>query len=241
MGNVPSMGNETSLHSAVKDWCSFPGDRFEAEVDGFVVDIVRDNLLIEVQTRNFSAIKEKLKSLLRQHRVRLIYPIAKEKQIIQVDPATGRQTRRRRSPRRGDVYDLFRELIWMPELVLEANLSIEALMVKEEEVRCADGKGSWRRRGTSIKDRRLIEVVERLVFDKREDYLRLLPRDLAQPFTNRSLAVSMNLGISRTRKMTYCLKKMGAINEIGRDRNQRLYITAESDLRVDNEQGRAVL
>jgi len=235
------MRNETSLHSAVKDWCSLPGDQFEAEVDGFVVDIVRDGLLIEVQTRNFSAIKEKLKSLLRQHRVRLIYPIAKEKQIIQVDPVTGRQTRRRRSPRRGDVCDLFRELIWMPELVLDANLSIEVLMVKEEEVRCDDGKGSWRRRGTSIKDRRLVEVVDRAIFAKREDYLKLLPGDLAQPFTNRSLAMRMDLGISQTRKMTYCLKKMRAIDEIGRDRNQRLYITAGNDLRVNNEQGRAVL
>jgi len=235
MGNIPCMGNETSLHMAVKDLCSLPGDRFEVKVDGFVVDIVRDDLLIEIQTRNFSAIREKLKSLLRQHRVRLIYPIAKEKRIIQVDPATGRQTRRRRSPRKGDVWDLFRELIWMPELVLEANLSIEVLMVKEEEVRCADGKGSWRRRGTSIKDRRLIEVVERQVFDKREDYLKLLPRGLAQPFTNRSLAVNRGLHISQARKLTYCLKKMGAIREIGRDRKELLFVTADTDLGVDNE------
>jgi len=229
------MGNETSLHSAVKEWCSLPGDRFEAKVDGFVVDIVRDNQLIEIQTRNLSAIEEKLKSLLRHHKVRLIHPIAKEKWIIQVDPLTGRQTRRRRSPRKGDVWDLFQELIWMPELVRETNFSIEVLMVKEEEVRCADGKGSWRRRGTSIRDRRLIEVVDKLFFEKKEDYLKLLPRDLAQPFTNRSLAVSMGLRISQARKVTYCLKKMGAIKEIGRDRKGLLFVATETDLRVDNE------
>ncbi len=229
------MGNETSLHSAVKEWCSLPGDRFEAKVDGFVVDIVRDNQLIEIQTRNLSAIEEKLKSLLRHHKVRLIHPIAKEKWIIQVDPLTGRQTRRRRSPRKGDMWDLFQELIWMPELVRETNFSIEVLMVKEEEVRCADGKGSWRRKGTSIRDRRLIEVVDRLFFEKKEDYLKLLPRDLAQPFTNRSLAVSMGLRISQARKVTYCLKKMGAIKEIGRDRKGLLFVAAETDLRVDNE------
>jgi hypothetical protein len=32
-------------------------DRFEVPVDGFVIDIVRDDLLIEIQTRNFSSLK----------------------------------------------------------------------------------------------------------------------------------------------------------------------------------------
>ena len=42
--------NEKPLHAALKDWCARPGDQFEVFVDGFVVDIVRGNLLIEIQT-----------------------------------------------------------------------------------------------------------------------------------------------------------------------------------------------
>jgi hypothetical protein len=48
---------ETSLHSALKAWYARPGDRFEVFIDGFYIDIVRSELLIEIQTRNFSAIK----------------------------------------------------------------------------------------------------------------------------------------------------------------------------------------
>ena len=47
-------------------------------VDGYVIDIVRDNLKLEIQTSNFSSIKSKLKDLVGVHRIRLIYPIAQE-------------------------------------------------------------------------------------------------------------------------------------------------------------------
>ena len=59
--------NEYSLHTAIKNWYSLPGDKFEVRIDDFIVDIVRDALLIEIQTRNFSAIKKKLKKLLENH------------------------------------------------------------------------------------------------------------------------------------------------------------------------------
>jgi hypothetical protein len=47
-----------------------PGDRFEVPVDGFVIDIAQEDLLIEIQTRNFSSIKSKLTT---------DYPIVHEK------------------------------------------------------------------------------------------------------------------------------------------------------------------
>ena len=53
----PQIGllNEKPLHAALKEWYARPDDRFETSVDGFVIDILRGDLLIEVQTRNFTA------------------------------------------------------------------------------------------------------------------------------------------------------------------------------------------
>lgn len=53
---------EYSLHTGIKDWYSGAGGHVEVKVDDFVVDVVKDGLLIEVQTRNLSAIKQKLTS-----------------------------------------------------------------------------------------------------------------------------------------------------------------------------------
>ncbi len=71
--------NEKPLHEALKRWYAQPGDSFEVPVDGFVADIVRGDLLIEIQTKNFSAIKRKLEKLLVRHPVRLVYPIPRAK------------------------------------------------------------------------------------------------------------------------------------------------------------------
>ena len=68
---------EYSLHSQIKNWYSIKGDKIEVKVDDYKVDIVRGDLLIEIQTRNLSAIKKKLAKLLVSRYVRLVYPIAK--------------------------------------------------------------------------------------------------------------------------------------------------------------------
>jgi hypothetical protein len=214
--NVAGFGNESSLHSAVKAWIARTGDRFEVDVDGFVVDIVRGDLLIEVQTRNFSSIREKLHKLVRNHHVRLVYPIAERKWIVHVDRTSRRAVHRRLSPKKGRLIDLFDELVRIPQLVKEENFELEVIMVEEEEVRCNDGRGSWRRRGASIKDHHLIRVVDSALFRCVEDFLGFLPVDLAQPFTSRQLAERLGISLRIARRMTYSLREMGALQVAGK-------------------------
>src|SRR3982751_5857292 len=99
--------NEKPLHASLKRWYARPGDRFEVPVDGFVIDIVREDLLIEIQTRNFSAINSKLRRLTNSHQVRLIYPIIQEKYIVRSASANSGLDVRRKSPKRGRLEDLF--------------------------------------------------------------------------------------------------------------------------------------
>ena len=47
--------NEGSLHAALKQVYAEPGDTFEVPLDRFVIDISRDELLIEIQTGSFAA------------------------------------------------------------------------------------------------------------------------------------------------------------------------------------------
>ncbi|UCG36782.1 MAG: hypothetical protein JSV64_00425 [Candidatus Bathyarchaeota archaeon] len=207
--------NEHSLHSEIKNWCSRLGDRFEARVGNFIVDIARGDLLIEIQTKNFYAIKLKLASLIRNHQVRLVYPIPEAKWIVTITESN-EIVRRRRSPRKGKLADLFYELVSIPTLFNESNFSMEVLMIDEEEVRCDDGKGSWRRRGLSIRDRRLIDVKERFHFGSKEHFLRFLPSNLGETFTNRNLGTANQVSLNLARKISYCLEKMGTIRKVGK-------------------------
>ncbi len=168
---MPGIGllNEKPLHASLKAWYARPGDRFEVPVDGFVIDIVRDDLLLEIQTGGFASIHAKLARLVPSHRTRLVHPIAQEKWIVHPTST------RRKSPRRGRVEDLFWEMVSIPRLAAHRNFSLEVLMIREEEVRRRDDRRGWRRGGWVVAERRLLDVVDRVVFEKPEDWLALLP------------------------------------------------------------------
>lgn len=214
---------EYSLHSEIKDWYSKAPNSVEVKVDDFIVDVINeDGLLIEIQTRNLSAIKEKLRKLLKGNKVRVVYPIAKVKWIVYVSK-TGEFVRRRKSPKKGKLTDLFFEMVHLPSLIVHENFSIEVLFIEEEEQRCNDGEGSWRRRGTSIKDRKLIKILERVVFEDKTDFLKVLPENLDEPFTNKILAKKMKISIRLAQKITYCLRKMNALTVTGKKKRELLF------------------
>ena len=213
---------ERSLHAELKRWYAEPGDRAEVPFDGFVIDLVRGDTLIEIQTRSFTKLARKLTRLVRGHRVRLVFPIARRKWIVTSD-ADGTVLRRRASPKRGAYRDLFAELIRIPHLVGHPNFTLEVLLVEVEELRCADGLGSWRRRGISILDTRLLEVCDRRRFDTAADFARLLPPHLEDPFTNRTLAASAAMPTPLAGMMTYTLRRIGAIELVGRRKRAHLF------------------
>jgi hypothetical protein len=220
---------EYSLHAGIKEWYSVSGGDVEVKVDDFVVDVVKKGMLFEIQTRNLSAIKKKLGVLLLRNRVRLVYPVTKVKWIVHVSKS-GEFVRKRRSPKKGKIVDLFVEMVHLADLVNEENFSFEVLLIEEEEVRCDDGKGSWRRRGVSIKDRKLLKVFDRVVFENRTDFLKILPDSLDMPFTNRELAKKMGISIRLAQKITYCLRKMNALKIDGKKRRELLFrIPKEND------------
>ncbi len=221
--NGINIKNEKQLHSQIKEWYLKQGDRLESKVDGYIIDIVRDDLLIEIQTRNFGAINRKIRSLLKKHKVMLVHPIAAEKHIIKVQPESGEILTARKSPAKGTIIHIFDELIRMPDIINNQNFSMEILLIKMEEIRCQDGKGSWRRKGVSIIEKKLLEVLEVIRFDCKEDFLRLLPYSGDKQFTNKDLSKSLGIPINKAQKVTYCLKKMELIKEIGKNKNQLIF------------------
>jgi hypothetical protein len=224
--------NEKPLHASLKQWYARPGDRFEVPVDGFVIDIVRDGLLIEIQTRNFYAISAKLSRLTRSYEVRLVYPVVQEKWIVRLAQNNRGTVIRRKSPKRGRLEDLFAELVSIPQLLSHPNFSLEILMIREEEIRRYDGRRRrWRRRGWVIEGRRLVEVVDRRLFGNSADWLAFVPYGL-QSFTTKDLATVMDTRRDLAQKMAYCLRQANMIELIGKQGRANLYRVADRQLDV---------
>ena len=214
---------ESSLHAALKNWYIRPEDVLETRVDGYWIDIVRGEELIEIQTRNFSAIRRKLERLVQEHPIRLVYPIAVEKFILRVANISEKRISRRKSPKRGNAIDLFHELVRIPHLVKDPNFTLEIVYIQEEVVWQDDGLGSWRRKGWSLIDHRLITVVSRQEFHSAQDYASLLPASLPVPFTVRELAEKLGHSVPLARRMAYSLRKMGMLEFVGKRKGAYLY------------------
>ncbi|WP_420628864.1 hypothetical protein [Candidatus Leptofilum sp.] len=218
---------EKSLHAGIKEWYGRSTDQFEVKVDGFVIDIVRGEQLIEIQTRHFGAMKRKLGLLLDNHPVLLLHPIAQEKWIVR-ETAVGYPISRRKSPKKGQPLDLFSELMRIPHLLPHPNLVVGAVLTQQEEIWRDDGQGSWRRKGWSLHDHRLLDVVEMHTFATPTDLLALLPPDLPQPFTNKQLAKLAKIRTKLAQRITYTLARCDVIEQVGKDGRSNLYSVKEN-------------
>ncbi|MBP6015137.1 MAG: hypothetical protein KA586_00295 [Candidatus Promineofilum sp.] len=214
---------ERSLHAGLKAYLAQPGDRFEVKLGRYVIDIVRDDLLIEIQTRHLYALRPKLLRLLEDHRVSLLHPLPAERWIVRED-RDGRLTRRQ-SPKHATVHDIFTELVRIPDLAVHPNLTLEVLLIREEQVWRDDGQGSWRRGRWSLVDRRLLGVAGSAVFAAPADFLALLP-PLPEPFTNADLARARGWNSHLAGKATYALRAMGVLDLCGKRGRANLFTIA---------------
>jgi hypothetical protein len=217
---------ESSLHRALKTEYAGENGAVEVPCGMFVCDAVSgEGTVIEVQTGSFKPLVKKLKHLCAERDVRVIYPVIVVKHI-EVYEADGRLRYRRKSPRKGSEWDIFRALIYAIELTGFPRLSINLALVDVVERRVDDGKGSWRRKGVSIQDRVLEACHGTVVLSRKTDYLRFAPFERHETWTARELAERTNINPALARKTVYVLVKMGLIGRMGKKGRECLYTLA---------------
>ncbi|MEX2133543.1 MAG: hypothetical protein WEB67_05325, partial [Acidimicrobiia bacterium] len=208
---------------SLKEWYAEPGDRVECPVDGYVIDLVRGDLLIEIQTSGFSSMKQKVLALLDAgHRVRIVHPIPVDRWIVKVDD-DGTILGRRRSPRHGDRTDVFSELVSFPGSIAHPGLEVEVVMTIEEQYRSHTPDRAWRRKGWTVLERRLVDVVDTLLLTGTDDLIGLLPSGLPEEFTTADLAARLGRPKRTGQQMAYCLRTLGAVTVVGKTGNSVLY------------------
>lgn len=214
--------NENPLHAALKQWYAAPGDSMEVQMHNYVIDLVRGDLLIEIQTGGFGPLARKLTNLLPTHSVRLVHPIAQTKWISKIGEDL-QPVSRRKSPKRGRLHNIFSPLVAIPQLLEHPNFELEVLLIDMEEVQLFDGKRGWRRKGWVVHERRLLTVNQQHHIAGPEALAALLPPNLPSPFTTADLADQLQIPRRLAQQMSYCLRKTDQIQIVGKVGNAICY------------------
>ena len=215
--------NETSLHRELKFLYSGYEGLMEVEIGGYVADgINTQGEVIEIQTGSLGPIKNKVKKIAANNKIRIIHPVIITK-YIEVYNCDGKRQYRRKSPCHGFPHDIFNALVYAPDLPLVSNLIIELVLIDAVEKRVNDGKGSWRRKGISIKDRNLLELHEKISLKKPKDYMRFLPFKKKESFTSSLLAERAGISKTLAQKTLYVLLKIGLVERTGKQKNTWIY------------------
>ena len=216
--------NEGALHAALKEWYRRDGDRLEVRVDGYVVDLVRGDLLVEIQTGGFAPLRRKLDALLATHCVRVVTPIALSRRIVRLSD-DGEVLSARRSPKAGRIEDVFARLVSIPALLAHERFELEVVLTHEDEFRVHRPGRAWRRHGWVVAGRALRSVEASVRIASVDDALQFLPAALPAPFDTAELAAAARCDRRTAQQIAYCLRACGGLERSGARGRSALYRT----------------
>jgi hypothetical protein len=230
---------ETSLHRQLKSLYSAEPESQEVRVDSFRIDAVHQGRLIEIQQGSLGAIRPKIRRLLEQHEVIVVKPLAARKLLVRRKRAGGAVVSRRHSPRRETIADLFADLVYFVDVFPNPRLTLEVVLTRQEEHRVPARKRWWRGPDFRVTDRLLVGIESRVTLKNTADLVRLLPAGLGETFTTEEIARLAPMPRWLAQKMAYCLRKMGAIETLGKRGNSWLYRAVRPATSVARRRSRA--
>jgi hypothetical protein len=220
---------ETSLHRELKTLYADKDAQFEASFGGYRIDVMSGDRLVEIQHGSLAAIRDKVRSLLKDRPVVVVKPIVIRKLLIKRARKEGDVVDRRMSPKQGTLLDLFDDLVHFTRVFPHDRLTLEVALVDIEEWRYP-GHGRrrrWRLDDYQIEDQKLVAVRAVHRFQTTADLARLVRGPLPRPFHSGHLAESLRVDRWIAQRIAYCFRETGTVHQVGKQGNTRLYEFAE--------------
>lgn len=219
--------SEKTVHAILKNYYEPDEDHHEIPIERFVADIYADGEIIEIQTRQFDKMRDKLAAFLPLYPVTIVYPIPREKWIIWIDEETGDLSKKRKSPAKGNPYLVFPELYKIKMFLKHPHLRIRLAMLDMEEYKLLNGWSRDRKKGASRYDRIPTQLAQEYEITRPEDFMQFVPLELESGFTSREFAAAAHISPSLAQVVLNILHYMGTVIRTGKKGRHYLYEIAE--------------
>lgn len=213
--------NESDLHKTLKEHFCPKNGKTEQPLLGSICDILcNTGNVIEIQTSNLSALRVKLEKFLPEYKVLIIYPIAVTS-YIHVINQDGSTKHRRKSPKHGSFFQIFRELSGLHHLIDNKNLSFKLVYMSCEVIKADTGPKKRRTYRPGIINKKLIEIHCTEDYKNMKDICKKTLDLLPAEFTNQDIK---NIGAKSYASYTsWFLSKAGLISSEGKRERFKLY------------------
>ncbi|MBE6024087.1 MAG: hypothetical protein E7231_12965 [Cellulosilyticum sp.] len=214
---------EKTVHAVLKNYYSPNVIYQEQRIEGFVADIFTDEQIIEIQTRNFNTMRKKLETFLPLYDVTIVYPIAATKWLSWINEETGEMTSKRKSPKRGHIYQIIPELYRIKSFLGHPNLHFMLTFLDIEEYRLLNGWNHTKKRGSTRHDGIPTKLVNEIYLHVPKDFTCFLPDTLPPIFTTKDFQKAAKITTSCATTGLHILYHIGVIERIGKQGRAYLY------------------
>lgn len=211
------------LHQQLKQHYVSDSGRHEIAVGAFRIDAVDGRgRLIEIQCASLSAIRDKVRTLVEDHQVIVVKPLAARKKIVTLQRAGGEIISARYSPVRQSLPHLFLELVHFG-IFPHPRLQLDVLLTEQEEIRVPPtARSSWRKK-YSVEERTLVTVRQHLRLKTASDLWKALDLQIASEFTTSDLVQTNAMPRWLAQKAAWCFRRMEFIEPCGKQGNTVVY------------------
>lgn len=213
---------ERSVHAVLKEYYGGGDESKEIKVGRYVADVVCEDGIVEIQTRQVFRLDKKLSAFLPACRVTVVHPLETKKVLITIDPDTGELISRRNSPRKIGLWQGIAELYGIREHLTDENLTVRFPSLAVEELR-TPCKGRGRQKSRSRLDKLPVELLDEWVLRCPGDYRSLLPKELPGEFTTEDFRKVCRLDKTTAGICVNVLSHVKAVEEIGKSGRYKLY------------------
>jgi hypothetical protein len=218
---------EKTVHAVMKLYYEPNEDYHEVPIEGYIADIYTGERIIEIQNGNFNRLRDKLNTFLALYPVTVVFPIPHNKWLIMIDEEKGEQISKRKSPVTGSVYSAFPELYKIKNFLTHPNLSFSFPLLDMDEYRLFTGKTRGRKKESRRYDRMPLSLYDEVCFERKEDFVQVIPYDLNESFTAKEFAHAAGIRRELAQVTLHILKYMQIIEQSGKRGREYLYTVLE--------------
>lgn len=216
---------EKALHSILKYYYCSDSSYHEVKVGRYVADIKFKDDITEIQTGNFYSMKKKLDYYLSQPQiaVNIVFPVANTKWVSWIDTQTGEVSSKRKSPKKGSIYQILPELYSLKDYIFRDGITFSVCLIDLDEYKYLDGWSHDKKRGCTKFERVPIALIDDVQFESIDDYYKFIPHSLGSEFTLKEFQKATKLSPKKAGLALAVLRHIKVVTQVGKKGRSFLY------------------